>query len=82
MKVISVSATGLILFFSVPSFAQEWIEYKNSVDSFAVTLPREPAIKDTKFTTEYGHVLPGHLYTIDDGKNHYSVSVIDFTNLR
>ena len=82
MKVISVIATGLILLFSVPSFAQEWIEYKNSVDSFAVTLPREPAIKDTKLTTEYGHVLPGHLYTIDDGKNHYSVSVIDFRNLR
>jgi hypothetical protein len=83
MNVISLVAAALILLSSVPSFAQtEWIEYKNMTDFFGVSLPGQPTIKDTKFTTEYGHFLPGHLYTVEDGKNRYSVTVIDYTNLR
>jgi hypothetical protein len=82
MRVISLIATVLVLFISVPSFAQEWIEYESKTDFFAVNLPDQPGVKNITFMTEYGHVLPGRVYTSESGTNRYSVTVIDYTNLQ
>ncbi|HYR89345.1 MAG TPA: hypothetical protein VE422_35040 [Terriglobia bacterium] len=82
MGVISLVATTLVLLISVPSFAQEWIEYENRADFFAVSLPGQPNVKDITFTTEYRHVLPGRVYTYENGPNRYSITVVDYTNLQ
>jgi hypothetical protein len=78
MRLIPISI-GLILFISVCSHAQEWTEYVNQTDLFAVNFPSKPNVKDITYETEYGITLPGRVYSVEDGMSHYSVTVIDFT---
>jgi hypothetical protein len=37
-------------------------------------------VKDITYTTEYDIQLPGRVYSVEQGKNRYSVTVIDYTN--
>ncbi len=83
MSVISIFAVALMLFVSVPSFAQGWIEYDNRVDFFGVNLPAQPSVKDIKYNTEYGvQVLPGRVYNSEAGGERYSITVVDYSNLQ
>ena len=82
MRFISVASVALILFISVPSFAQEWIEYSNQRDFFGINFPSEPKVKDITYQTQYGITLPGHVYTAEEGPSKYSVTVIDWTNYK
>ena len=82
MRFISVASVALIVFISVPSFAQEWIEYKNQGDFFGINFPSEPKVKDITYQTQYGITLPGHVYTAEEGPSKYSVTVIDWTNYK
>jgi hypothetical protein len=80
---ISLAVIALMLFVSLPSFAQEWVEYNNRVDSFGVNLPGQPSVKDIKYKIEYGvHMLPGRVYTSEAGGERYSITVVDYTNLQ
>jgi hypothetical protein len=81
MRLISLIATALSLFISAPSFAQEWIEYTNQADSFGVSFPGQPKVKDITYTSEYLIDLPGRVYSYESGPSHYSVTVVDYTNL-
>ena len=49
MQVISLTI-GLMLFISVPSFAQGWFEYQSRKDFFGVSFPGEPNVKDTTWS--------------------------------
>lgn len=61
------------------SFAQGWTTYRNLEDRFSVNLPGEPEVREITYPSEFGAVLPGRIYTYEDGLNHYSVTVIDYT---
>jgi hypothetical protein len=78
MRLLLVAVT-LILFVSAPCFAQDWIEFSNQGDFFAVNFPAEPKIKEVSYTTDYNVTLPAHVYTADEGKSHYAVTVVDYT---
>jgi hypothetical protein len=80
MRRIPLIAAALSLFISVPVFAQEWIEYENRIDFFAVNLPGQPMSRDITYQSEYGITLPGRVYTID-ARGHYSVTVVDYSNI-
>jgi len=82
MRLISLMASVLILFTSVPSSAADWFDYNNRVDNFAVSFPGQPTIKDITYTSEYKHVLPGRVYTAMNGAERYSVTVVDYRNLQ
>ena len=79
MRLIPIAAVALILFLSVPSFAQEWMDYSNRGDFFAVNLPGQPKVKDITYQGEYIVNYPAHVYTADAGQSHYSVTVVDYT---
>ncbi|HYR92354.1 MAG TPA: hypothetical protein VE422_50380 [Terriglobia bacterium] len=81
MRRIPLIAAALSLFISVPVFAQEWIEYENRVDFFTVNLPGQPKARDITYQTEYNLTLPGRVYSIEAGRNRYSVTVVDYTSL-
>ena len=70
----------LVLYISVPSFAQTWSTYSNLEDRFSVNLPGEPEVEDFSFDSEYRAVFPGRFYSYDDGPSSYSVTVIDYTD--
>lgn len=72
-------ALALILLISAPSFAQEWIDYANRADFFAVNLPGQPKVKDITWKGEYVVDYPANVYTADDGPSKYSVTVVDYT---
>jgi hypothetical protein len=79
MRRISLTVTAAtILLMCSPSLAQEWIQYHNGTDSFAVNFPGEPRIEDITYATEYGITLPGRSYLVETGQSRYSVTVVDY----
>jgi hypothetical protein len=82
MRLISLMASVLILFSSMPSSAADWFEYNNRTDSFAVSLPAQPTVKDITYTSEYKHVLPGRVYTAMNGGERFEITVVDYRNLQ
>jgi len=74
-------AAACVLLIARPLFAQqEWIEYKNMIDHFAINAPGEPKAEMTTYTSEYDSKLPETIYRWQDGANRYSMSVIDYSD--
>ena len=63
-----------------PSFAQDWAEYVNMQDRFRMFGPGVPEIQEITYPSEYGAVFPARVYTYEDGPNHYSLTVVDYTD--
>ena len=82
MRLIPLVPSVLILFLSGPSFAQEWIEYSSPTDFFTVNFPAQPTVREITYPTEYGLTIPGRIHSYEDGKNHYSVTVVDYGNVQ
>ena len=71
-------AAALILLMSGPAAAQSWVEYTSREDFFIVNFPGEPTVKDIAYPTEFGINLPGRVYSVQDGSNRYSITVVDY----
>jgi hypothetical protein len=82
MRVSALVAAAITLALSAPSFAQEWIEYVSAQDLFTINFPEQPAIRATTYQTEYGIDLPGRVYSAALGSSRYSVTVIDYSDVR
>jgi hypothetical protein len=81
MRRITLITAALGLLFSGSLFAQDWIEYASQEDFFTVNFPAQPKVQSINYETEYGVSLPGHVHVWEDGKNRYSVTVIDYTDI-
>jgi len=77
MRLMPVVTAASIVILSGPAFAQDWTEYVSRTDFFTVNFPREPKVQDISYKTEYGLTLPGHVYSVDNGANRYSITVVD-----
>ena len=75
-----LAASAVCLLFGPAVLAQEWIQYASKADLFAVNFPSEPKTQDISFTSEFGITLPGHVYTSDQGRSHYSVTAVDYAD--
>jgi hypothetical protein len=80
MRLISVVALGSSLLASAPAFAQGWTEYVNQNDFFTVSFPGEPKIQEISYETEFSLKLPARVYTVDNGPNRYSLTVVDYSD--
>ena len=63
-----------------PALAQEWTDFTSKVDRFTVNLPGQPKVEEIKWQSEYDAVFPGRVYTLEQGGNRYSITVIDYTD--
>ena len=63
---------------SVLAAAQEADEYVNTKDGFKIYFPAQPAVKDVTWISQQDFKLPGRVYSVDKGKEHYSVTVVDY----
>ena len=63
---------------SVLAAAQEADEYVNTKDGFKIYFPAQPAVKDITWISQQDFKLPGRVYSVDKGKEHYSVTVVDY----
>ena len=73
-------AGACILFLASPLFAQDWTEYRNLEDRFAVSAPGTPTIEKVKWTSEYKSIFPATVYKWQVGANRYSVTVVDYSD--
>jgi hypothetical protein len=78
MRVIIAAALSLLI--SGLSFGQDWATYTSKTDFFAVNFPGQPRVQDITYRTEYNLNLPAHVYSVANGANKYSVTVVDYSN--
>jgi hypothetical protein len=79
--ILLVAAMFILLTCMMPnlSFGQ-WIDYTSKTDFFYVNFPGQPNVRDIMYKTQYGIMLPGQLYSVDQGASHYSVTVVDYAD--
>jgi hypothetical protein len=73
---------GLVFSVSGLAAAQEADEYYiNTKDGFKVYFPGTPKITETTWKSQQGFTLPARVYGVDKGKEHYSVTVVDYSGI-
>ena len=78
MRVTSLVAALFVLAFGALLFAQdEWKEFSSPQDGFRITFPGPPKVQETTWTSQMGYALPARVFTVDRGREHYSVTVAD-----
>ena len=70
--------TALVLSFSAPLFAQEWIEFASLQDRFTCNFPVQPKVTETTYRSERGADLPARIYSATQGQSRYSITVVDY----
>jgi hypothetical protein len=72
---------AVILSTSGAAAGQGFEEYQNNADGFKITIPGKPTISNATWTSEHGYPLPAHVYTVDRGREHYSITVVDYRGI-
>ena len=62
------------------AFAQDWIEYKDRVDRFGVSMPSPPKVEAFTYTSWRGHTVPARIHSVQDGASRYSVTVVNYAS--
>ena len=81
MRFSTLVAATLLLSFSVPASAQEWIEYVSKEDRFTGNFPGQPTVTQTTYTSQYGAELPARVYSAEKGKGRYSLTAVDYSQI-
>ena len=82
MRVTAVVAVTFVLAFVGSVLAQEqWVEFSSPRDGFRITFPGTPGIEDVTWTSQMGYALPARVFTVDRGREHYSVTVADYRGI-
>ena len=81
MRWISITTTALVLVTAGTSSAQGFIQFNSPKDLFAVSFPGEPAVRDTTWTSEHGITLPARVYSVDNTRGRYSMTVVDYKDV-
>ncbi len=58
--------------------AQDDEYYVNTADGFKVYFPGPPKVAQTTWTSQQNFMLPARVYSLDKGKEHYAVTVVDY----
>ena len=70
-----------VLAASGPLLGQDWEEYVNTQDGFKVNFPGQPKVTETTWRSQLDYVLSARVYSADRGREHYSITVVDYTGL-
>jgi hypothetical protein len=80
MRSIRLVAGACVLFLAQPLGAQDWAEYRNLEDRFAVSAPGLPKAEKIRWKSEYESMFPATVYRWQVGPNRYSVTVVDYSD--
>lgn len=64
---------------AAPSLAQDWVEYVQRSERFAMMFPGMPEVEESTRMSAHGVVFPARVYTVQDGVHHYSLTLVDYT---
>src|SRR6266850_6008770 len=71
----------LLLLIPGAAAAQEWIEYVDTQNGFKVNFPDQPKVTETTWKSQMDYTLPARVYSSDKGREHYSLTVVDYSGL-
>jgi hypothetical protein len=74
----SLTTAALIVAVTATSLAQGFIQYSSRTDFFAVSFPGEPNVRATIWTSEHDIPLPARVYSVDNARGRYSMTVVDY----
>ena len=74
-----LALAAIVLFPGGAALSQEWVEYVNLPDRFAMIFPGMPEVEETTRMSAHDVVFPARVYTLDDGHSHYALTVVDYT---
>src|SRR5262249_51855212 len=74
-------ACVLALVVTAPALAQDWTEYKSVRDGFEVNFLGQPRVTETTWKSKAGFNLPSRIYSVERGRERYSVTIADYSNI-
>ena len=79
---VTVYVCSLLLSLPAVAFAQgEWAEYVSVEDGFRILFPGQAQVSRITWMSESGLTLPGRVHSVDNGREHYSVTVVDYSGI-
>ncbi len=77
MRVAAIFVSVMLLVAGTAA-AQEWEEFVSKEDGFKVDFPGKPTVTDMTWKSQMDYILPGKVYSVDKGKERYSMTVVDY----
>jgi hypothetical protein len=68
----------LAMVISSGAIAQEWMEYENVGDNFAVNFPGEPEVESIIYRLGSGREVSARVYGVENEAGHFTVTVVDY----
>ena len=78
MTILRLFTMILILMFSGSVLAQRWVQFASVEDGFRMMAPGDFEIEDVDFETEYGIIVPAHIYRHENDIGKYTMTVVDY----
>ena len=78
MRWISCATAALIVGIAGASSGQSFIQFTSPTDRFAVNFPGDPTVRDATYTSEQGISLPARIYSTDNARGRYSMTVVEY----
>ena len=78
---VAVLVLGLFIVAPALAEAQEWDLFVSQEDGFKVDFPGTPKVTETQWKTEQGYALPSRIYSAERGREHYSLTVVDYSGI-
>ena len=72
---------ALVLSIASPLVAQEWDLFVSTRDGFKIDFPGQPAVTETTWKSQMEYILPARVYSADKGREHYALTVVDYSGL-
>ena len=81
MRYTTLAFAVSLLLVSSGAFAQDWVDYKNIDDGFAIAFPGQPQVQQATFRSQYGYMLPEKTHSVVSGPRRFSVTVVDYRGI-
>ena len=80
---VTLLAAACVLVCGAGVTAQQdtWTEFVSREDGFKITFPGAPNVQAITWTSQMGYPLPARVFTVDRGREHYSVTVADYRGI-
>ena len=81
MRWFSFAVIAFALVVAEIASAQGFAQFNSPKDFFAVSFPGEPTVRDTTWTSEHGITLPARIYSVENARGRYSMTVVDYKDI-
>lgn len=81
MRGILLTAAAFVLTVPGTTFAQAFVQFVSPKDFFGVSFPGDPTVRDTTWTSEHGILLPARVYTVENTRGRYLMTVVDYKDI-